>query len=89
MCEEDVPLKKHKKTSNDLVEMPSEAVEQRTDDHVLDKIDGVKCHTHSDASIGGNKCDLEFMVCKQAPTHDGEELVDKGRPMKRKRVYAD
>ncbi|GKC17498.1 hypothetical protein Tco_1014280 [Tanacetum coccineum] len=77
------------KLSHDLVDMPSEAVEQGMDDHVPDEIDGVKCHTYSDASIGGKKGDLEFLVCKQVPNHGGDELVDKGRPMKRKRVYAD
>ncbi|GKE60828.1 hypothetical protein Tco_1511195 [Tanacetum coccineum] len=69
--------------------MPSEAVEQGMDDDGIDEIDGVKCHTHSDASIGGKKGDLEFLGCKQVLNHGGDELGDKRRPMKRKRVYAD
>ncbi|GJZ80935.1 hypothetical protein Tco_0645929 [Tanacetum coccineum] len=41
MCEEEVPLYNNiGKQSGDLVEMPSEAVEQRMDDHVPDEIDG-------------------------------------------------
>ncbi|GJT42900.1 hypothetical protein Tco_0951615 [Tanacetum coccineum] len=35
------------------------------------------------------KGNLEFLVCKQAVNHDGDELVDKGRPLKRKMVYVE
>ncbi|GJU09594.1 ribosomal RNA small subunit methyltransferase [Tanacetum coccineum] len=43
ICEEEVPLKNNiGKQSGDLVEMPSEAVEQRMDDHVPDDIDSAK-----------------------------------------------
>nr|GEV02881.1 protein FAR1-related sequence 5-like isoform X2 [Tanacetum cinerariifolium] len=35
------------------------------------------------------KGSLEFLVCKQVANHGGGELVDKGRPLKRKRVYAE
>nr|GEW92467.1 hypothetical protein [Tanacetum cinerariifolium] len=66
--------------------MPSEAVKQGMDDHVSNELDGVKCHTHSIANIGRKKGGLEFLVCKQAPKHGVEELVDRGRPMKRKKV---
>ncbi|GJR62785.1 hypothetical protein Tco_1504947 [Tanacetum coccineum] len=76
------------KLSHDLVEMPSEAVEQEIDDDGANEIDSVKCHTDSNASIGGKKGDLEFLCCKQVPNHVGDELWDKGRPMNRKRVYA-
>ncbi|GJT86085.1 hypothetical protein Tco_1067802 [Tanacetum coccineum] len=75
--------------SHDLVEMSSEAVEQEMYDHVPDKIDGVKCYTHSDASIGDKKCYCEFGVLKHVPNHGGDKLVDKARPIKRIRVYAD
>ncbi|GKB32999.1 hypothetical protein Tco_0872400 [Tanacetum coccineum] len=44
MCKEDVLLNNNiGKQSGDLVEMPSEAVEQGMDDHVPDEIDGAKC----------------------------------------------
>ncbi|GJV54444.1 hypothetical protein Tco_1450185 [Tanacetum coccineum] len=44
VCEEEVPLHNNiGKKSGDLVEMPSEAVEQGMDDHVPDEIDGAKC----------------------------------------------
>nr|GEZ03846.1 hypothetical protein [Tanacetum cinerariifolium] len=43
VCEEDVPLNNNiGKQSGDLVEMPSEAVEQEMDDHVSNKINGAK-----------------------------------------------
>ncbi|GKA18089.1 hypothetical protein Tco_0697926 [Tanacetum coccineum] len=43
VCEEEVSLKNNiRKQSGDLVEMPSEAVEQGMDDHVPDEIDGAK-----------------------------------------------
>nr|GEX46368.1 hypothetical protein [Tanacetum cinerariifolium] len=37
----------------------------------------------------GIKGDLEFWVCKQVINHGDDELVDKGRPIKRKRMYVD
>ncbi|GKC04678.1 cysteine-rich receptor-like protein kinase 8 [Tanacetum coccineum] len=44
VCEEEVPLNKNiGKQSGDLVEMPSEVVEQGMDDYVPDEIDGAKC----------------------------------------------
>ncbi|GKD69743.1 hypothetical protein Tco_1323833 [Tanacetum coccineum] len=44
VCKEEVPLNNNiRKQSGNLVEMPSEAVEQGMDDHVLDEIDGAKC----------------------------------------------
>ncbi|GJS69262.1 hypothetical protein Tco_0702103 [Tanacetum coccineum] len=90
VCEEEVHLNNNiGKLSDDLVEMPSEAVKQGMDDHVSDELDGVKCHTHSIANIGPKKGDLEFLVCKKAPNHGVEELVDKGRPITRKKVYVE
>ncbi|GJS12975.1 hypothetical protein Tco_0407447 [Tanacetum coccineum] len=66
VCEEEVPLNNNiGKLSDDLVEMPSEAVEQGIDDHVPDEIDGVKGDKHFDVSIGGKKGNLEFLICKQ------------------------
>ncbi|GJX52887.1 hypothetical protein Tco_0281256 [Tanacetum coccineum] len=48
VCEEEVHLDNSKgKLSHDLIEMPSEALEQGMDDHVPDEIDSVKCYTHS------------------------------------------
>ncbi|GJW59896.1 hypothetical protein Tco_0109231 [Tanacetum coccineum] len=70
MCEEEVPLNNNiGKQSGDLVEIPSEAVEQGMDDHVPDEIDGAKG--------------------EQVANHGGDELVDKGRPLKRKMVYVE
>ncbi|GKG02747.1 hypothetical protein Tco_0310383, partial [Tanacetum coccineum] len=44
VCKEEVPLNNNiGKQSGNLVEMPSEVVEQGMDDHVLDEIDGAKC----------------------------------------------
>nr|GEU53326.1 ribonuclease H-like domain-containing protein [Tanacetum cinerariifolium] len=72
------------KQSGDLVEMPSEAMEQGMDDHVPDKIDGAKCD-----QVPNHVPNLEVLVCKQVANHDSDELVDKGRLLKRKRVYAE
>nr|GEZ07212.1 hypothetical protein [Tanacetum cinerariifolium] len=63
------------KLSGDLVEMPSEAVEQGMDDHVPDELDGVK--DEQVPNHVGKKGNLEFLVCKQVPNHGGDELVDK------------
>ncbi|GKD37097.1 hypothetical protein Tco_1257304 [Tanacetum coccineum] len=88
MCKEDVLLNNNiGKQSGDLVEMPSEAVEQGMDDHVPDEIDGAKCEQVPNHVV--NKGNLEVMVCKQVATYGGVELVDKERLLKRKRVYAE
>ncbi|GKC93871.1 hypothetical protein Tco_1159313, partial [Tanacetum coccineum] len=88
VCEEEVPLNNNiGKQSGDLVEMPSEAVEQGMDDHVPDEIDGAKCEQVPNHVV--NKGNLEVLVCKQVANHGGDELVDKGRPLKRKMVYAE
>nr|GEV48305.1 hypothetical protein [Tanacetum cinerariifolium] len=43
VCEEEVPLNnKIGKKSGDLIEMPSEVVEQEMDDHMPDEIDSAK-----------------------------------------------
>ncbi|GKA70722.1 hypothetical protein Tco_0776861 [Tanacetum coccineum] len=88
VCKEEVPLNNNiGKQSGDLVEMPSEAVKQRIDDHVPDEINGSK--GEQVPNHVGKKGNLEFLVCKQVPNFGGDELVDKGRPMKRKMVYAE
>ncbi|GJZ51394.1 hypothetical protein Tco_0605909 [Tanacetum coccineum] len=61
--------------------MSSEAVEQGMDDHVPDKINGAKCD-----QVPNHVPNLKVLVCKQVANHGGDELVDKGRPLKRKRV---
>ncbi|GJW29613.1 hypothetical protein Tco_0046488 [Tanacetum coccineum] len=63
--------------------MPSEAVEQGMDDHVPEEIDGAKGEQVPNHVV--KKGNLEFLVCKQVANHGGDELVDKGRPLKRKR----
>ncbi|GKC25519.1 hypothetical protein Tco_1027669 [Tanacetum coccineum] len=86
MCEEEVPLNNNiGKQSGDLVEMPSEAMEHEMDDRVPNKIDGAKCEQLSNRVV--KKGNLKFLVCKQVANHGGDELVNKGRPLNRKRVY--
>ncbi|GKC35909.1 hypothetical protein Tco_1048293 [Tanacetum coccineum] len=67
--------------------MPSEAVEQGMDDHVPDEIDGAKGEQVPNHVV--KKGNLEFLVCKQVANHSGDELVDKGRPLKRRKVYVE
>ncbi|GJT82109.1 retrovirus-related pol polyprotein from transposon TNT 1-94 [Tanacetum coccineum] len=64
--------------------MPSEAVEQGMDDHLSDEIDGAKGEQVPNHVV--RKGNLEFLVCKEVANHGGDELVDIGRPLKRKRV---
>ncbi|GJX33585.1 hypothetical protein Tco_0243440 [Tanacetum coccineum] len=64
VCEEEVPLNNDiGKQSGDLVEMPSEAVEQGWMIMYL----------------------MRLMVANRG----GDELVDKGRPLKKKKVYVE
>ncbi|GJV15841.1 hypothetical protein Tco_1361164, partial [Tanacetum coccineum] len=87
VCEEEVPLNNNiGKQSGDLVEIPSEAVEKGMEDHVLDEIDAAK--GEQVPNHVGKKGNLEFLVCKQVANHGGDELVDKGRPLNREKVYA-
>ncbi|GKB80287.1 hypothetical protein Tco_0947182, partial [Tanacetum coccineum] len=66
---------------------PSEAVGKRMDAKVLDEIDGAKGeHVPNHVVKKGN---LEFLVCKEVANPGVNELVDKARPLKRKRVYAE
>ncbi|GJV04333.1 hypothetical protein Tco_1337902 [Tanacetum coccineum] len=66
-------------------DMPSEALEQRMDANVLDEIDGAKGEQVPNHFV--KKGNLKFLVCKEVATLGVNELVDKERPLKRKRVY--
>nr|GEW21560.1 hypothetical protein [Tanacetum cinerariifolium] len=66
--------------------MPNGAVEQGMDANVPDEIDGAKGkHVPNHVVKKGN---LEFLVCKEVANPGVNELVDKGRPLKRKMLYA-
>ncbi|GJY00003.1 hypothetical protein Tco_0357021 [Tanacetum coccineum] len=67
--------------------MPSEAVEQRMDANVPDEIDGAKGEQVPNHVV--KKGNLDFLVCKEVANPGVNELVDKRRPLKRKRVYAE
>ncbi|GKB86676.1 hypothetical protein Tco_0961242 [Tanacetum coccineum] len=87
-CEEEVPLNNNiGKQSGDFVEMPSEVVEHGMDDHVPNKIDGAKGEHVPNYIV--KKGNLEILVCKQVANPGVNEIVDKGRPLKRKRVYGE
>ncbi|GJR33303.1 hypothetical protein Tco_1109535 [Tanacetum coccineum] len=64
--------------------MPSEAVEQGMDANVPDEIDGAKGEQVLNHVV--KKGNLEFLVCKEVANPGVNELVDKGRPLKRKKV---
>ncbi|GKA30418.1 hypothetical protein Tco_0716723 [Tanacetum coccineum] len=88
VCEEEVPLNNNiGKQIGDFVDMPSEAVKQRMDANVPDEIDGAKGEQVPNHVV--KKGNLEFLVCKEVANPGVNELVDKGRPLKRKRVYAE
>ncbi|GJU62558.1 hypothetical protein Tco_1244393 [Tanacetum coccineum] len=88
VCEEEVPLNNNiGKQIGDFVDMPSEAVEQRMDANVPDEIDGAKGEQVPNHVV--KKGNLEFLVCKEVANPGFNELVDKGRPLKRKRVDAE
>ncbi|GKA06170.1 hypothetical protein Tco_0685394 [Tanacetum coccineum] len=88
VCEEEVPLNNNiGKQIGDFVDMPSEAVEQRMDANVLDEIDGAKGEQVPNHVV--KKDNLEFFVCKVVAIPSVNELVDKRRPLKRIRVYAE
>ncbi|GJZ93718.1 hypothetical protein Tco_0665921 [Tanacetum coccineum] len=88
VCEEKVPLNNNKgKQIGDFVDMPSEVVEQGMDVNVSDEIDGAKGEQVPNHVV--KKGNLEFLVCKEVENPGVNELVDKGRPLKRKRVYAE
>ncbi|GJS45018.1 hypothetical protein Tco_0595139 [Tanacetum coccineum] len=56
-------------------------------DVIKDTIDGAKGEQVPNPVV--KKCNLEFLVCKEVANPGVNELVDKGRPLKRKRVYAE
>ncbi|GJS67217.1 hypothetical protein Tco_0681781 [Tanacetum coccineum] len=88
VCEEEVPLNNNiGKQISDFVDMPSEAVEQGMDGNVLDEIDGAKGEQVPNHVV--KKGNLKFLVCKEVANPGVNELVDKGRPLKRKKVYAE
>ncbi|GJZ12654.1 heat stress transcription factor B-4-like protein [Tanacetum coccineum] len=88
VCEEEVPLNNNiGKQIGDFVDMPSEAVEQSMDANVPDEIDGAKGEQVPNHVV--KKDNLEFLVCKEVANPSVNELVDKGRPLNRKRVYAE
>ncbi|GJW09929.1 hypothetical protein Tco_1575756 [Tanacetum coccineum] len=71
----------------DFVDMPSEAVEKRMDANVPDEIDGAMGEQVPNHIV--KKGNLEFLVCKRVANPGVSELVDKGRPLKRKIVYVE
>nr|GEV15495.1 hypothetical protein [Tanacetum cinerariifolium] len=73
--------------TKDKVSQEHACEEEGMDDYVPDEIDGAKCE-HVPTHVV-NKGNLEVLVCNQAANHGSDELVDKGRPLKRKRVYAE
>ncbi|GJU47505.1 hypothetical protein Tco_1204771 [Tanacetum coccineum] len=86
--EEEVPLNHNiEKQIGDFVDMPSEAVEQGMDANVPDEIDDAKGEQVPNHVV--KKGNLEFMICKEVANLGVNELVEKGRPLKRKRVYAE
>nr|GFA77897.1 hypothetical protein [Tanacetum cinerariifolium] len=88
VCEEEVPLNNNiGKQIGDFVDMPSEAVEKRMDANVPDEIDGAK--GEQVPNHVAKKGNLEILVCKEVANPGVNELVDKIRPLKRKRVYAE
>nr|GEV16086.1 hypothetical protein [Tanacetum cinerariifolium] len=88
VCEEEVPLNNNiGKQIDHFVDMPSEAIEQGMDATVPDEIAGVKGEQVPNHVV--KKDNLEFLVCKDVANPDVNELVDKRRPLKRKRVYAE
>ncbi|GJU75001.1 hypothetical protein Tco_1266406 [Tanacetum coccineum] len=87
--EEEVPLNNSiGKKGHDFVTQPSEGMEQ---------VDGfLMCLMRVNGGLKGTvpttfvkKGNLEFLVCKEIANPGVNELVDKGRPLKRKRVYAE
>ncbi|GKD05010.1 hypothetical protein Tco_1179984 [Tanacetum coccineum] len=88
VCKEEVPLNNNiGKQIGDFVDMPSEAMKQGMDANVHDEIDGAKGEQVPNQIV--KKGNLEFLVCKEIANPGVNELVDKGRPLKRKRVYAE
>nr|GEZ47917.1 hypothetical protein [Tanacetum cinerariifolium] len=88
VCEDEVPLNPNiGKQISDFVDMPSETVEQGMDANVPDEIDDPKGEQAPNHVV--KKGNLEFPVCKKVANPGVNELVDKERPLKSKRVYAE
>nr|GEW17681.1 hypothetical protein [Tanacetum cinerariifolium] len=86
-CEENVTLNNSiGKQIGDFVDMHSEAVEQKMVANVPDEIDDAKGEQVPTHVV--KKGNLEFLVCEEVANPGVNELVDKGRLLKRKRVYA-
>nr|GEU37276.1 hypothetical protein [Tanacetum cinerariifolium] len=67
-----------------FVDMPSEAVEQGMDANLPDEIFGAKGEQVPNHVV--KKDNLEFLVCKEVANPGVNELVDNGRPLKRKMI---
>ncbi|GJX21349.1 hypothetical protein Tco_0224026 [Tanacetum coccineum] len=88
VCKDEMPLNNYLgKQIGDFVDMPSEAVEQGMDANVPDEFDGAKGEQVLNHVV--KKGNLEFLVCKEVANPGVNELVDNGRPLKKKRVYAE
>ncbi|GKC92817.1 hypothetical protein Tco_1158259 [Tanacetum coccineum] len=88
VCEEEVPLNNNiGKQIGDFVDMPSEAVKQGMDANMPDEIDGAKGEQVPNHVV--KKGNLQFQVCKEVANPGVNKLVDKGRPLNMKRVYAE
>ncbi|GJY56862.1 hypothetical protein Tco_0455977 [Tanacetum coccineum] len=86
MCEEEVPFNNNiEKQIGDFVDMASEAVEQGMNANVSNEIGCAKGKQVSNHVV--KKGNLEFLVCKEVANPGVNELVDKGRPLKRKRIW--
>nr|GEU63739.1 hypothetical protein [Tanacetum cinerariifolium] len=81
------PTQKPILAEKEFVDMPSKAVEKRMDANVPDEIDGAKGEQVPNHIV--KKGNLEFLVCKEVANPCVNELVDKGKPLKRKRVCAE
>ncbi|GJU25445.1 hypothetical protein Tco_1164066 [Tanacetum coccineum] len=68
-------------------DMPSESVEQGMDANVPDEINGAKGEQVPNHVV--KKGNLEFLVCKEVANPGINKLVDKGRPLKKKMMYAE
>ncbi|GJV99087.1 hypothetical protein Tco_1554339 [Tanacetum coccineum] len=75
------------KVNQNNVYIPSEVVKQGMDATMPDEIDGAKGEQVPNHVV--DKGNLEFLVCTEVANPRVNELVDKGRPLKRKMVYAE
>nr|GEU74642.1 hypothetical protein [Tanacetum cinerariifolium] len=79
----DEMIEQVEKIADDLRYIAYYIVAKGMDDHVPDEIDGAKGEQVPNHLV--KKGNLEFLVCKQVANHGGDKLVDKGRPLKRKK----